>query len=469
MSRGQSIGAWISQRSEWWVVVAAGLGLVELTSTPDARWQTTLFAAWSIAALAACVTATRTAPRHAVLAICAIALCAAAFVREPVGTDVWSYQGQGRLVAEYRENPYVAVPADHPDDPVLARVEFFYTEVRSVYGPAFAIIAAVPAWILGDGTRAVVAAWRLIGVAAFAAMWWMLRRRTSSTVALTALALCPLVVHHGIHIAHNDMIVGVALLGGCLLVQRERYNLAALAFTAGALVKIPAGLAIVTLLVWLLGSNRRRDAWSVSAIAAGTTAVSFLPFGPRATTSAILSVGKEINGLSLWNIARGDWRVFVWQSEPTGVPATPAWVTVLSLGIPLALTLYAAWRLRLRPFHEPLLVALLSVLVLAVRPASWLFIWVVPVAALVTSSRVRNAVIAFTLLFQVMAFAQLLPSSIGGGPAVQHVDAPMLGLTTAVGLVLVWWLAFKADAGGTESADGQRLPFEQPQSRETPR
>src|SRR5438552_896578 len=73
----------------------------------------------------------------------------------------------------------------------------------------------------------------------------LIARRVRSAAAVAIVGLNPVAAYMVVNAGHNDALVGLGVLVGVLLASRERHTTATLAFTAAALVKATAGLALL--------------------------------------------------------------------------------------------------------------------------------------------------------------------------------------------------------------------------------
>ena len=229
------------------------------------------------------------------------ALCVAV---PPAGSkDVASYAFYGRIVTEHGENPYVAVPDDHPDDPWYPDVSTRWRQTPSVYGPAFtALSAGITA--LGGEHRTVVrllfqATAGLSLVAAAAAV----ARLTRDAAATAFVALNPVLLASVVNGAHNDAIVGAALLGACVAARGRRWVVVGALVALAAGVKIAAVLALPALAVWAWRRHGQRAAGTVAVTAGALLAAGHLAFGPVAVARALAEAGEQHSRSSVWRLA----------------------------------------------------------------------------------------------------------------------------------------------------------------------
>ncbi len=232
------------------------------------------------------------------------ALTALCVVMPPAGSkDVASYALYGRMVSEYGENPYATVPDDHPDDPWYPDVSTRWRQTPSVYGPAFTVLSAAITGV-GGGHRTVV---RLLfqasaGLALLAAAL-AVARLTGDAAATAFVALNPLLLASVVNGAHNDALVGAALLAACLAARRRWWVTAGVLVAVGAGVKVAAVLAVPALAAWVWHHHGRRAATVVAGTAAALLAASHLVFGPVAVLRALAEAGQQGSRSSVWRLA----------------------------------------------------------------------------------------------------------------------------------------------------------------------
>lgn len=342
----------------------------------------------------------------------------------PRGTDLWAYQMYGRIVVVHDASPYEQPPEAFPDDPVLPRMQGSWVGVRSEYGPALVGLTVVTARVAGESELAGRLIWQgLCGAAVLAAVV-LVGRRTRSAVAMAALGLNPLVIYQLVHLAHNDALIGLLVLGAVLLARDQRDVAAALLLVVGALIKAPVGIALVALLVWVLVRRGPRRA----AVAGGTAALAgvaaLVAAGGTAVLEPMLGARGRTNGFAPWNLFRGGGVIFTGTSMPdlplesSRLLATVAVAT--AAGLAAALALVHTWRpgpddataaddggapplpARLDP-TQAVLAALAAWTLLSLYTSPWSFGWLLPLAALHVRSWLARGLLVYVGLFAVTA------------------------------------------------------------------
>src|SRR5688572_10751194 len=126
--------------------------------------------------------------------------------------DVYHYIFEGRTLVIHGESPLTTPPAMFPDDPLRWIVSSWEWE-PSRYGPLWALVAAVPAWVAGDNLRALVLGFKAIGVISYLATAMLVcgtARRVRADLAIPAfvfVAWNPLLLFESAANAHNDTVM----------------------------------------------------------------------------------------------------------------------------------------------------------------------------------------------------------------------------------------------------------------------
>ncbi|UXY25931.1 polyprenol phosphomannose-dependent alpha 1,6 mannosyltransferase MptB [Streptomyces sp. HUAS TT20] len=354
--------------------------------------------------------------------------------------DVYSYLAQGAMV-----DAHIDVYAHGPamlGGPLADEVAPVWRNTGAPYGPAFlAMASALSALTRGElpaglfGMRLVA----LLGVALMAAALPRLARHSGAdpAAALWLGALNPLVLLHLVAGAHNDAIM-LGLLGVGLVAALGRWPvLGAVLVTLAALVKAPAALGLLAIVVVQarVGRSPARAFLTTSAAAGATTVAA----------TAVAGTGYGWIGALDTPVSAHNWALTSLLGRATGALLDHLGSDLAPLAIPVwhafglvvtAVAVLFIW-LRLRP--RPVYALGLSLLVVAafgpaIRP--WYALWgLFLIAAAAPSTSVRHRVAA---LAGVLALA-VLPS---GGPA--DIGQLVLAVSGGVLAVVVLWQAHQA-------------------------
>jgi glycosyl transferase family 87 len=309
--------------------------------------------------------------------------------------DLWAYAMYGRAIVEHHESPYVHPPSDFPDDPLLEHVNPYWRGTTARYGPLFIAITVPIAAVAGDHPLPTRLAYQLLAALAMFAALVLIARRTRSPAAVAAVGLNPVTAFVVVNGGHNDALIGLAVLGGVLLATRDRHIPATLAFTAAALIKATAGLALLAYLVWLAYQRGPRVVLRAAGVAVGVTFVMLLVVGFGNVIGPLLGARESILPHSPWTLfaSGGVRKAFGYGYEelgPLGRLSTIGIVTGLVIG-----AVFVVSRLR---DTTPLYVvagALLALLFVSVYTPPWFAAWVLPVIALAWRWRVSLCAFAF--------------------------------------------------------------------------
>lgn len=196
--------------------------------------------------------------------------------------DVFDNIMRGRILAYHGGNPLYETPAQFQADPFFRYAA--WKIYPSAYGPLWELIAAGASRLAGDGVIANVLVFKLVSVAAYAttaALIGLMLQHSAPERALAGVVLFawnPLVVYVTAGNGHNDAVMVLFIVLGFYWLERGRLTLAALAQTAGALIKFIPALLVPVIMVSALRQLQGR--WArVRYVIATTLACGLLTVG----------------------------------------------------------------------------------------------------------------------------------------------------------------------------------------------
>jgi hypothetical protein len=293
--------------------------------------------------------------------------------------DVWSYVVYGRMLERYRVSPYTHAPRDFPHDPFFRLVDWRNTP--SVYGPVFVGIAAVGSRIAGTSMFVARVYHQLLAAAALAAACTLIWRRTHDVSRVALLGLNPLMLVSVVNGAHNDALVGVAVLGASYLAEDRRWRGAGVVLALAALVKVTALLALPALVCYCGYEHGWPRARQLALTTTATVGAGYAIAGPAAI-GALDATRGLMTRTSVWRLPR------VLIDANPGAPryglARFDWVHVFTLAGFAAIgagALAIGWSRRAAPSAtDAVAISLLGYLVAAVYVLPWYAAWALPVA-----------------------------------------------------------------------------------------
>jgi len=385
------------------VLVSAGataLVTARKFSTPNRAGLLAL--AFAAFAVALGVGRWRRALRMPTVLVVTVALLVVGVARWPRdSTDIWSYAAYGRMVSVYGASPYRHVPVEFSNDRAIRRVKPMWQNTSSVYGPLWNGISAGVVSVTNTSSQS-TRMWfqSLAALSVFLAVL-LIARRTRNPAAVALIGLNPLIIYDVVNGGHNDALVGLALLVGVLLASRERFALAALAISLGALVKLVALLGLVALIVWILRKRGVRPAAIATGVGAGVVAVGYALSGGLDALTPLRDARLQMSRNSIWLLSNsegrtnlfGFGRIHSFSHDFLQSAATLSAITVFLL----AAVLVAG---HLRDKTPALVVggALVAYLLAGTYVLPWYAAWALPVLVLEWRSMITRLVLAFSAL-----------------------------------------------------------------------
>ena len=210
----------------------------------------------------------------------------------------------GRIVAAHHASPYTRLPASFPHDPMLYRVGRSWRHTYSVYGPAFTALSAGarrscwarPCWPRACSTS-------FVAIAALGAAAVLVWRRTRSAAAVAFLTVHPMIAMFIVSGARNDILVGLAILAGVVVLERGHPVGSGAVVGLGALVKITGVVGLVALVVTAYVRGDRRAVSRLALGGGGVIALGYLLAGPAALFTPMATAGSLFSRGSPWVLA----------------------------------------------------------------------------------------------------------------------------------------------------------------------
>ena len=306
----------------------------------------------------------------------------------PIGlSDAFNYIGYGRAAVVHGLNPYGVHLQAIAQDPVFSFVT--WPVWSNPYGP-LATLSFYPLALL-DIPQAlwVVKLSVAVGSLGCVALVGLCARELNRPVVgpMLFFGLNPLLLVYAVAGAHLDVFIMLFALTGVWLVMRQRERLAGAALVAAAAVKLSAGL----LLPFVFVATRRRLDLVAGAAAAATViyGLALALWGPSLLGG--LEQQREVGSL---RSVPG-----LYASALFG--ATDVTTAMLTVGSVVLVVVLAAllWRVRQGgDWIEAAGWATLTVLLALTWLMPWYLVWLLPLAALGRSSRLRYATIGLGLV-----------------------------------------------------------------------
>lgn len=319
-------------------------------------------------------------------------------------TDILFYVGMGRLVVLHGANPYLHTYEDFPD----AFTSYLdWPDATMPYGPLLLPFFTLSGWLSQHSVLASLYLLKLVALGFYYGICWVLPRVARGfgqdpAWALFLFALNPLIILDQMGNGHND---GLMILFGVLALaalQHGRQAQGLVLALLSALSKLPGIVLLVLVATRLLW----RRQWSAIARAAAVALPLLALLGVVLFTNldAVVSLSNptssSVNSLHqvLFELAA---RINGWDDE------APAYERFYDIERGLSVALFSAfflWRLacgqhkhELRGLvHEQVSIILVMLVAYTAWFLPWYVTWLLPLAALVRSSTLSWAIVAYS-------------------------------------------------------------------------
>jgi len=310
------------------------------------------------------------------------ALMLAAVLTPPTSSkDIWTHVMYGRIVSVHHASPYVHVPADYPSDPTLARTAPAWRHTPSVYGPAFTAVSAAGTAAAGDSPLAQRLFFQVLSGLAVMLALLLLARRRADPGALAFIGLNPVVAAIVVG-GHDDLLVGVVLLGAVLAARTGSARAAGALLGLAVLVKVSALLPLAAVVAWIAVRYGWRPGLRTAVTSAAVTGVGYALAGGTAALS-------PLHQASTWHSKASLWTFPVSWTERTIFGASGTHTPVLAIGAVMAAVVAVVVAAHLRDLDPAIAAggAAFVYLLAAAYVLPWYAGWIVPVVALAWRSR----------------------------------------------------------------------------------
>ncbi len=173
--------------------------------------------------------------------------------------DIFNYMATARVAFRYHENPYIVMPIDIPNEPMLHFLQA--ANKTALYGPTWILITWVP-YVLGLGNLlGTMYLFKLVAVGFYLGLIGLIWKMTKRLPAVVFFAFNPLVIVDTLVDAHNDVVMMTLALLAFYALKRKRYVWGAVLLALSILVK-GATLFLVPVFIyaWWM-QNRKAIDW----------------------------------------------------------------------------------------------------------------------------------------------------------------------------------------------------------------
>jgi len=170
--------------------------------------------------------------------------------------DIFNYMATARVSFLYRENPYLIMPIEIPNEPML---KFMHAANKTaLYGPVWILLTALPYFLGAGHLFLTIFTFKLLVICFYFLLCWLIWQLSGRrTWSLAFFALNPLVVICTFIDGHNDVVMMALALLAFYLLKKKHFCLAVVSLLASILIKF-ATLFLLPVFIWLAWQQRQR-------------------------------------------------------------------------------------------------------------------------------------------------------------------------------------------------------------------
>lgn len=150
--------------------------------------------------------------------------------------DVFNYMATARVTFLHRENPYLVMPIEIPNEPML---KFMHAANKTaLYGPAWILLTALPHYLGFGNLLLTIFTFKVLAILFYFALLWLIWKLSKKNLwSLTFFALNPLVVIETLLGGHNDVVMMSFALFAFYLLKKRRFLLGLVSLFLSVMIK----------------------------------------------------------------------------------------------------------------------------------------------------------------------------------------------------------------------------------------
>jgi alpha-1,6-mannosyltransferase len=315
-------------------------------------------------------------------------------------TDIMFYIGLGRIAAIYGANPYIHTYSEFDD----FYSSFVQWDITMPYGPVVLPFFILAGWVSRLNVLASIFFLKFIWLMTHCCNCWLIyrilkTRKSDPAYALFLYGLNPLIMLELVANGHNDGLLICFGLLSLFALQRQKHAAAVWLALLSALVKLPGVFFLLAIVAYLVWRREWRGLGRGMLVSAALLIVLKVSLFPSFESLKSIANTESYTKNSLHDLLIG-WAD--WLGQLLGSPMD--YETIYSIDRRVSSVLFLSfclWRLW-RISNPDSLVRELAYLFLAllIGYAGWFFpwyvAWLIPLAALTESSKLRWAIIIFS-------------------------------------------------------------------------
>ena len=176
--------------------------------------------------------------------------------------DVFNYIATAKVAFLYRENPYLVMPIEIPNEPMLT---FLHASNKvALYGPVWILLTSFPHYLGFGDILLSVFAFKALVIAFYILLARLIWKISNNAFAVAFFALNPLVIMETLLGGHNDVVMMYLALLAFFLLQKKKLVLSLIVLGLSILIK-GATVMLVPVFVWAIGNTLKgkKNNWNI--------------------------------------------------------------------------------------------------------------------------------------------------------------------------------------------------------------
>lgn len=171
--------------------------------------------------------------------------------------DIFNYIATAKVTFQYQENPYLTMPIEIPNEPILA---FMHAANKTaLYGPIWILVSALPHFLsFGNLILTVFTFKALVFLFYLGLIWLIWELSNKDPRALAIFALNPLVVIETLVGGHNDAVMMFLALLSFYFLKKKNFWLALGSFFLSIMIKF-ATIFLLPIFILVIWQARRQQ------------------------------------------------------------------------------------------------------------------------------------------------------------------------------------------------------------------
>ncbi len=132
-----------------------------------------------------------------------------------VSYDVFNYISTAKVAFTHRENPYLTMPIEIPDEPFNSFTRA--ANKTALYGPVWILLTAVPWVVSGGHIWPAILSFKLLMAVVYLLYMYLIYTKTKSLRNVLFFALNPLIIIEVLVSGHNDLMMMLLAISGFFL------------------------------------------------------------------------------------------------------------------------------------------------------------------------------------------------------------------------------------------------------------